>query len=142
MPVYQGGAVHNSVRAAETRVLAGRDTLRGTEADLFTATVGAYMDVIRDEAIVGLNRQNVKVLDVNLQATKDRFQVGDLTRTDVAQSEARLALARGQLQSAEAQLISSRENYIRIVGSPPVDLQTPRRCPSSPHRPTPRSARR
>ena len=135
VPIYQGGAVHNSVLAAQTRVLAGRDTLRGTEADLFTATVGAYMDVIRDEAIVGLNRQNVKVLDVNLQATKDRFQVGDLTRTDVAQSEARLALARGQLQSAEAQLISSRENYIRIVGSPPVGLETPPTLPKLPASP-------
>ena len=132
VPIYQGGAVHNSVRAAETRVQAGRDTLRGTESDLFTATVGAYMDVIRDEAIVGLNRQNVKVLDVNLQATKDRFQVGDLTRTDVAQSEARLALARGQFQSAQAQLITSRENYIRIVGTPPVDLETPPTLPKLP----------
>ena len=132
VPVYQGGAVHASVRAAQTRVEAGRDTLRGTESDLFTATVGAYMDVIRDEAIVGLNRQNVKVLDVNLQATKDRFQVGDLTRTDVAQSQARLALAHGQLQSAEAQLITSRENYIRLVGSPPADLQTPPTLPKLP----------
>lgn len=135
VPVYQGGAVHNSIRAAETRVQAGRDALRGTEADLFTATVGVYMDVIRDEAIVGLNRQNVKVLDVNLQATKDRFQVGDLTRTDVAQSEARLALAHGQLQSAQAQLIASRENYIRIVGTPPADLQTPPTLPKLPASP-------
>src|SRR3546814_9277915 len=77
------------------------------------------MDVIRDEAIVSLNQQNVHVLDVNLQATNDRFQVGDLTRTDVAQSEARLALARSDLQTAEANLIGSRENYVRLVGGPP-----------------------
>jgi len=132
VPLYQGGQVRNSVAAARTRVEAGRATLRGTEADLFTNVVAAYMDVIRDEAIVGLNTQNIRVLNVNLQASRDRFQVGDLTRTDVAQSEARLALARAQLQSAEAQLISSRENYIRFVGTPAGTLDTP---PTLPHLP-------
>jgi outer membrane protein len=132
VPLYQGGQVRNSVAAAKTRVEAGRATLRGTEADLFTNVVAAYMDVIRDEAIVGLNTQNIRVLEVNLQASRDRFQVGDLTRTDVAQSEARLALARAQLQSAEAQLISSRENYIRYVGTPAGTLETP---PTLPHLP-------
>ncbi len=132
IPLYQGGQVRNSVAAATTRVEAGRAQLRGTEADLFTNVVAAYMDVIRDEAIVGLNTQNVRVLDVNLQASRDRFQVGDLTRTDVAQSEARLALARAQLQSAEAQLISSRENYVRFVGTTPGVLDTP---PTLPHLP-------
>ncbi len=132
VPLYLGGQVRNSVAAAKTRVEGGRATLRGTEADLFTNVVAAYMDVIRDEAIVGLNTQNVRVLDVNLQASRDRFQVGDLTRTDVAQSEARLALARAQLQSVQAQLISSRENYIRFVGTPAGTLDTP---PTLPHLP-------
>jgi outer membrane protein len=132
VPLYLGGQVRNSVAAAKTRVEGGRATLRGTEADLFTNVVAAYMDVIRDEAIVGLNTQNVRVLDVNLQASRDRFQVGDLTRTDVAQSEARLALARAQLQSAQANLISSRESYIRFVGTPPGTLDTP---PTLPHLP-------
>ena len=125
IPLYQGGAVRNGVRAAETRVEAGRATLRNTEANLFTNTVAAYMNVIRDEAIVSLNTQNVRVLDTNLRASRDRFQVGDLTRTDVAQSEARLSLARAQLQSAEAQLIASREDYINVVGSPPDRLEQP-----------------
>ncbi|MFX7840629.1 TolC family protein, partial [Acinetobacter baumannii] len=80
--------------------------------------------------IVSLNQQNVKVLEVNLQASKDRFQVGDLTRTDVAQSEARLALARAQLQSAQAKLISSRESYVRLVGSTPDTLETPPDIPN------------
>ncbi|HXH15664.1 MAG TPA: TolC family outer membrane protein [Sphingomonas sp.] len=132
VPLYQGGQVRNSVAAAKTRVEGGRATLRGTEADLFTNVVAAYMDVIRDEAIVGLNTQNVRVLDVNLQASRDRFQVGDLTRTDVAQSDARLALARAQLQSAQAQLITSRERYIQLVGTPPGALETP---PTLPHLP-------
>jgi len=100
VPLYLGGAVRNGVRAAETRVEAGRAQLRSVEANVFTNVVSAYMNVIRDEAVVALNTQNVRVLEVNLQASRDRFQVGDLTRTDVAQSEARLALARAQLQSA------------------------------------------
>lgn len=132
VPLYQGGAVRNGVRAAETRVEGGRATLRGTEANTFTNVVAAYMNVIRDEAIVGLNSQNVRVLDVNLRASRDRFQVGDLTRTDVAQSEARLSLARAQLQSAEAQLIASRENYIAVVGSPPGTLDQPPALPNLP----------
>ena len=132
VPLYQGGAVRNSVRAAETRVDAGRAQLRGTEADLFTNVVAAYMDVIRDDAVVSLNRQNVRVLEVNLRASRDRFQVGDLTRTDVAQSEARLALARAQLQQAEARLIGSRENYINFVGEPAGTLQDPPALPNLP----------
>lgn len=135
VPIFSGGAVRNSVRAAETRVDAGQFGLRGTEANLFTNVVGAYMDVIRDEAIVSLNEQNVKVLDVNLQASKDRFQVGDLTRTDVAQSDARLAVARSQLQSAQARLISSRESYIRLVGTPPGELEVPPELPNLPASP-------
>lgn len=131
-PIYSGGSVRNSVRAAETRVEAGRANLRGTEADIFTDAVTVYVDVIRDEAIVRLNQQNVRVLEVNLQATRDRFEVGDLTRTDVAQSEARLALAQSQLRSAEARLIASRENYIRVIGSPPGVLADPAPLPNLP----------
>jgi outer membrane protein len=135
VPLFTGGAVRSSVRAALRGTESGRAALRGTESDLFTAVVGAYEDVIRDEAIVSLNQQNVHVLDVNLQASRDRFQVGDLTRTDVAQSEARLALARAQLQSAQSDLISSRENYIRVVGSPPVNLESPPALPRLPTSP-------
>lgn len=135
VPLFQGGAVKNAVRAAETRVDAGRATLRGTEANTFTNVVAAYMNVIRDEAITSLNQQNVRVLEVNLRASRDRFQVGDLTRTDVAQSEARLALARAQLQQAEAQLISSRENYIQVVGAPPIALEQPPVLPNLPNSP-------
>ena len=131
-PVYSGGSVRNSVRAAETRVNAGRANLRGVEADTFTSVVTAYVDVIRNEAIVRLNQQNVRVLQVNLQATRDRFEVGDLTRTDVAQSEARLALAQSQLRNAEAQLIGSRETYIRVVGTPPGVLAPPPVLPNLP----------
>lgn len=132
VPVYSGGAVRNSVRAAETRVDAGQASLRGSEAQLFTDAVTSYVDVLRFEAIVRLNQQNVHVLEVNLQATRDRFEVGDLTRTDVAQSEARLALAQSQLRTAEAGLIGSRENYIRIIGTPPGVLAQPPALPNLP----------
>lgn len=134
-PLYSGGAVKNGVAAAKVRVEGGRATLRGTEADLFTAVVAAYMDVQRDSAVVQLNEQNLRVLGVNLQASRDRFEVGDLTRTDVAQSEARLALAQSQLETAQSRLISSRENYIRLVGSPPGELDPPPPLPALPNDP-------
>jgi outer membrane protein len=135
VPIYSGGGVRNSIRAAKTRVEAGRANLRETESDLFTEVVGAYMDVIRDEAIVGLNAQNVHVLEVNLKATNDRFQVGDLTRTDVAQSQARLAQARSDLETAQSNLIASRENYVRLVGTQPGRLEPPPALPSMPRSP-------
>jgi outer membrane protein len=117
LPFFQGGRVRNGVRAAVARVEAGRADLRASEGDVFTEAVAAYMDVIRDDSIVELNRNQVRVLETNLQATRDRFEVGDLTRTDVAQSEARLAGARSQLAAAEGQRTVSRENYTRVVGS-------------------------
>lgn len=132
VPVYAGGSVRNSVRGAEVRVEAGRAGLRAAEAELFVSVVTVYVDVMRDEAIVRLNQQNVRVLEVNLQATRDRFEVGDLTRTDVAQSEARLALAQSQLRAAEARLIGSRENFIRVVGIAPGILAPPPPLPGLP----------
>lgn len=135
VPIYSGGAVRNGIKAAKERVEAGRANLRGTESAIFSQVVAAYMDVIRDSAIVALNRANVGVLDVNLQATNDRFEVGDLTRTDIAQSESRLALARSDLQRAEANLIASRENYIALVGSAPDDLEPPPPLPGLPATP-------
>jgi outer membrane protein len=90
------------------------------------------MDVIRDTSIVDLNRKNVDVLDTNLKASRDRFAVGDLTRTDVAQSEARLSLARSQLITAQGNLTASRENYRRVVGSWPENLQAPPALPKLP----------
>src|SRR3546814_21189836 len=95
------------------------------------------MDVIRDQAIVQLNQKNLAVLRTNLQATSDRFEIGDLTRTDVAQSVARLALAEGDLRTAQANLIASREGYIRLVGAAPADLQAPPSLPTLPPTPAP-----
>ncbi len=135
VPIYTGGAIKNGIRAAERRVDAGQANLRGTEAALFSQVVASYMDVIRDQSVVDLNRNLVRVLSVNLEATKDRFEIGDLTRTDVAQSEARLAVAESQLRQVEAQLIRSREIYAQLVGEAPVDLQTPPELPNLPTSP-------
>jgi outer membrane protein len=135
VPIYQGGGVRNSIKAAKTRVEAGQADLRGTESSVFSQVVGAYMDVILNEAVVGLNRNNVEVLEVNLQATSDRFQIGDLTRTDVAQSQARLALARGDTRTAEANLVEARERYIQLVGTPPGQLEPPPPLPGLPANP-------
>ncbi len=135
LPVYSGGSIKNSIRAAKTRVEAGQEDLRATEAGVFSETVAAYMDVIRDSAIVGLNRNNVEVLQVNLSATSDRFDIGDVTRTDVAQSNSRLALARSDLRTAEVSLLSSRERFIQVVGKPPVDLAPPPPLPGLPETP-------
>jgi len=134
-PIFQGGRVRNSINAAESRVVAGRADLRTTEGNLFTQVVGAYMDVIRDQSIVGLNKKNVAVLETNLQASKDRFAVGDLTRTDVAQSQARLSLARSQLATAQGNLTGSREQFRRVVGLWPQDLAAPPALPRLPATP-------
>lgn len=132
IPVYTGGGNEASLRAAETRVLAGRADLRGSESTLFSQVVAAYMDVIQNEALVGLAANNVQVLTTNLQATSDRFEIGDLTRTDVAQSEARLALARGDFRQAQSNLIRARETFIALVGAAPGELQPPPPLPGLP----------
>jgi outer membrane protein len=132
-PLFNGGSVRNNIRAAETRVEAGRATLRAVEGDLFTQAVAAYMDVIRDRAIVELNQNNVKVLTTNLEATSDRFQIGDLTRTDVAQSEARLQIGRSQLATAQGRLTASEATYRQIIGHAPGVLAPPPPLPPLPN---------
>src|SRR5437764_12286823 len=132
VPVFNGGSVKNSVRAAKTRVEAGRATLRAVEGDVFTQAVTAYMDVIRDRAIVELNQNNVRVLETNLQATQDRFQIGDVTRTHVAQSEARLQLGRSQLAEAQGRLAASEATYRQVIGHAPGQLAPPPPLPPLP----------
>lgn len=134
-PLFNGGSVKNSVRAARTRVEAGRATLKAVEGDVFTQAVVAYMDVIRDRAIVELNQNNVKVLSTNLEATRDRFQIGDLTRTDVAQSEARLQLGRSQLATSQGQLTASEATYRQVIGHAPGVLAPPPPLPPLPATP-------
>ena len=131
-PIFSGGSVRNSINAAKTRVEAARATLRAVEGDVFTEAVAAYMDVIRDRAIVELNANQVRVLTTNLEATRDRFQIGDITRTDVAQSEARLSLGRANLATVQGRLLASEENYRRVIGRRPDALQPPPPLPPLP----------
>lgn len=132
MPIYAGGSISGSVRAAKERVEAGRASLRGTEGDVFSDVVASYMDVMLSRSVVELNRNQVQVLTTNLEATRDRFEIGDLTRTDVAQSEARLALASSALVKAEGNLIAAEQAYLRLTGGPADDLSPPPPLPALP----------
>ncbi|MDZ4368980.1 MAG: TolC family outer membrane protein [Afipia sp.] len=123
--IFAGGRTVHATRQAESAVLAGREGLASVEQQTLLAAVQAYVDVIRDEGVVKLNQNNVAVLRRQLDATQDRFRVGELTRTDVAQSEARLSLARSNLIGAEAQLTASRAFYSRVVGQAPGTLEKP-----------------
>ncbi|MBL8656420.1 MAG: TolC family outer membrane protein [Altererythrobacter sp.] len=132
VPLYSGGAVRNGVRGAVARVEAGRADLRGTESDIFTQVVTAYMDVLRTQALVGLQANQIDVLSVNLRATGDRFEIGELTRTDVAQSQSRLATAQSDFRTAEANLIAARETYAQLTGMAADALQPPPPLPGFP----------
>jgi outer membrane protein len=134
VPVYSGGAIRNGINAAKERVEAGQADLRNTESTVFAQVVAAYLDVLRTEALVGLATNQVEVLRTNLEATSDRFQIGDLTITDVAQSRSRLAVAQADLQQAEANLIGARETYIRLVGRSAGELDAPPPLPGLPEK--------
>jgi outer membrane protein len=124
-PIYSGGQTVASTKSAEAAVQAARAGLLSTEQNIFQSAVEAYMNVLRDEALVELNRNNTVVLRRQLEAANDRFQVGEITRTDVAQSEARLADSISNLIQAEGNLRSTRANFERIVGRPPESLEDP-----------------
>jgi outer membrane protein len=135
VPIYSGGATRNAITAARLRVESGQKNLLATEASIFSRVVAAYMDVIRDSALVRLNTEFVNQLQVNLKASKDRYEVGDITRTDVAQSQSRLELAISDAELAQANLISSKERYIALVGVPPENLESPPALPNMPASP-------
>ncbi len=124
-PIYRGKQVINGVKEAEANVGAARENLRNTEQTVLLNAVTAYMDVIQDQAIVRLQEKNLRVLNRELRATQDRFSVGEVTRTDVAQAQARAAGARSDLDAANANLRASRAVYRQIVGRDPVQLIEP-----------------
>lgn len=121
--LYRGGRTRAATSAGENRILAARARLRAQENQLIVDVVTAYADVIRFGRVVELNANQVRVLERELQQSKDRFEVGDLTRTDVAQSDARLALARSNVITAQNQLSASRQAYRRLVGRLPENLE-------------------
>ena len=124
-PIFRGFRTKNAVSAAEATVRAQWETLRITEGQVLLEAVTAYMDVVRDQAILTLRENNVTVLTRDLKATEDRFQVGEVTRTDVAQAQARRASAVAALDLARANLKSSRATFERVVGHPPSRLVEP-----------------
>ncbi len=133
--IWEGGRIRSDLSAAEARIEAARARLLSVEYQVIVDTVTAYADVLRAREFVRLNENQVKVLQQQLQASRDRFEVGDLTRTDVAQSEARLASAQAGLISARGQLVQAEQAYERLVGRAPGAL-----APLPPLPPVPASA--
>ena len=107
-PIFSGFRTYNAVNEAEANVRAEREVLRDVERSVLLQAVTAYMDVVRDQELVRLNENNVNVLSRELKAAQDRFAVGEVTRTDVAQAEARRADAVSRLDAARANLRTSR----------------------------------
>ena len=120
--MFNGRRTSNSVRQAESQSLGARENLRNTEQNVLFDGATAYMNVLRDTAILSLQRNNVEVLDEQLRQTRDRFNVGEVTRTDVAQAEARLAGARSQVSLAEANLRTSIARFRQVIGVEPREL--------------------
>jgi len=125
-PIFNGFRTINSVNEQEANVRAARETLRAVEQSVLLQAVTAFMDVVRDQAIVRLRENNVNVLSRELKATEDRFSVGEVTRTDVAQAQARRAGAVSALDLAKANLKTSRATYERVIGHAPGGLVEPK----------------
>jgi outer membrane protein len=125
--LFNGFQTANRTRQAESQVMGARETLRVTEQQVLLDAATAYMNLLRDQAILDLNRRNVEVLTEQLKQTRDRFNVGEVTRTDVAQAESRLAAGRSQLLLAQSNYITSQANYRRVIGVNPgrLDPGTP-----------------
>ena len=124
-PLYRGGRTVSGINRAQNQVLGERARLIATEQTLFANVVNAYVNVIQNGQLVALNGNNVQVLEKQLQATNDRFRVGEITQTDVAQAQAALSGAQAQLQTALGNLATSRATYRQYVGVPPADDLVP-----------------
>lgn len=122
-PLFRGFRTANSVTLAETSVRAGREALRNSEQNVLLDAVTAYMNVVRDREILALRSQNITFLREQVRAANDRLNVGEGTRTDVAQTEARLSAGISEYNLARANLDSAIATYIRIVGREPRNLR-------------------
>jgi outer membrane protein len=120
--LLNGFGTASRTRQAEQLVSAARETLRATEQTVLLSAATAYMNLIRDAALLSLQRSNVEVLQEQLRQTRDRYDVGEVTRTDVAQAESRLAAARAQLLTAESNYTTSRSTYRQVIGVDPGRL--------------------
>ena len=131
-PVYRGGRTEAQTAQAIDTVQSTRAQTLAVETTVFQSVTQAYLDVVRDQTLVEVNRNNEQVLRKQLEATQDRFRVGEVTRTDVAQAESSLAQATATRISSEGQLAVSRANYTRAVGRPPGRLLLPHERPALP----------
>ncbi|MGY3409995.1 outer membrane protein TolC [Bradyrhizobium sp. GM5.1] len=120
--LYNGNQTANRTRVAESQVSGSREALRVLEQTVLLQAATSYMDYLRDSATLEVQRSNVRVLEQTLKQTRDRFNVGEVTRTDVAQSEAQLAAGRTQALTAESNLTTTRANFRRIIGNEPTNL--------------------
>ncbi|MGB8898648.1 MAG: TolC family protein, partial [Methylocella sp.] len=124
--LFNGNRTLNGVRQAESNIFGARETMRNTEENVLLNGATAYMDVLRDIAILDLRKNNIIVLQEQLRQTVDRFTVGEVTRTDVAQAESSLASARSDYFTAQANLETSIANYRQIIGVQPTRLEPAR----------------
>ncbi len=124
-PLYRGGATRSSTNKAENQVMSQRATLLQAEQTAFQNAVNAYVQFIQAQRTLELQTNNEQVLGRQLQATQDRFRVGEITRTDVAQAEAALAGAKAQRQTAQGNLETARSAYRQVVGELPEKLVEP-----------------
>jgi outer membrane protein len=120
--LWSGGRIGHGISAAEANILAGRENLRDIEQTVLASVIQAYADVIRDSEILAIRQSNLSVLQRQLEEASARFEVGEITRTDVAQSESRLAQSEADLANARAQLSVSRAVYAAVVGQAPGEL--------------------
>jgi outer membrane protein len=120
--LYNGFQTSNRTRMAEAQVLSARESLRNVEQNVLLNAVIAYMNLLRDTAILELQRSNVTVLQEQLRQSRQRLEAGNVTATDVAQSESRLAVGRTQVFAAQASYEGSRAVYRQIIGTDPVKL--------------------
>jgi outer membrane protein len=120
--IFNGNRTENGIRQAESQVFGARETLRNNEQTTLFNGTQAYMNVLRDTAILSLQRNNVEVLEEQLRQTRDRFNVGEVTRTDVAQAESRVAGSRSQVAVAEANLRNSIAVFRQVIGVEPRAL--------------------
>src|SRR6202008_4514226 len=120
--LFNGQQTANRTRAAESQVSGAREALRVLEQTVLLTAATSYMDYLRDSAIVEVQKSNVRVLEQTLKQTRDRFNVGEVTRTDVAQSEAQLAAGKTQELTAESNLVTTKANYRRVIGNEPQNL--------------------
>ncbi len=130
--LYDGGRTYNDTEGAIADVNAARSRLTSAEQNVLLAVVISYSDVRRDQQFVSLAQNNIRLISEQLRAARDRFDVGEVTRTDVSQAEARLAQAQADLAAREGALARSIQAYRRVVGQFPSDLAPPPPLPALP----------